>query len=54
METDHHQISNITPEKARRILAKNGIEISLEETRKTLELLIFLVNLSVDQILDQE
>jgi len=44
----------ITPEKAQRILAKNGIEVSLEDARKTLEILIFLVNLSVDQLLDQE
>jgi len=54
METEHYKLEMISAEKAQRILAKSGIEVSLEDARKTLELLIFLVNLSVDQILDQE
>lgn len=54
MEQKYYDNRELSPEKAQRILAKNGVEVSLEDARKTLELLMFLVNLSVDQILDQE
>lgn len=54
MEIKQYNLIMIKPETAIKILAKNGIEASLEDSKKILELLIFLVNLSVDQILDQE
>lgn len=40
----------IAPEVAVELLAKNGVKISIEEAKNVLELLYFLVNLSVDQM----
>ncbi|MNY74111.1 hypothetical protein D3C86_2130610 [compost metagenome] len=54
MENEIYDRSEIKPEMAQRLLAKNGIEVSLEEAKNVLELLIFLVNLSMDQLLDQD
>lgn len=54
METEYNNLSTITPEKAQIILAKNGINVNLEDAKKILEMLIFLANLSLDQLLDQE
>ena len=54
MENEIYHLGGIKPEMAQKILAKNGIEVDLEEAKNILELLIFLVNLSMDQILDQE
>jgi len=53
MEIENYNYG-ITAEKAQKVLAKNGIEVNLDEAKNILELLIILVNLSVDQILDQE
>lgn len=50
MENEHYNSGMIKPEVAVEILAKNGINISIEDSKKVLELLYFLVNLSVDQL----
>lgn len=50
--SNEHQTDRLTPEMAVQILAKNGIQISLADAKNVLELLIFLVNLSVDQIVN--
>jgi len=52
MENLQHHSDKITPEAAVKILAKNGIHVSVEQAKNILELLIFLVNLSVDQIVN--
>jgi len=54
MENQYCDQGGIRPEAAQKILAKNGVEVSLEDAKNVLELLTFLVNLSMDQILDQE
>ncbi|WP_185960473.1 hypothetical protein [Pedobacter westerhofensis] len=54
MENEFYDVGGIRPEKAQQILKQNGIEVTLDESRNILELLILLVNLSMDQILDQE
>ncbi|RKR81847.1 hypothetical protein BDD43_2007 [Mucilaginibacter gracilis] len=54
MESEHHNQSNIRPEIAVQILAKNGIKVNVDEAKNILELLFFLVNLSVDQLVDQD
>ncbi|WP_165500333.1 hypothetical protein [Pedobacter psychroterrae] len=54
MENEFSDIGGIRPEMAQKILAKNGVEVSVEEAKNVLELLTFLVNLSMDQLLDQE
>ncbi|ETZ19241.1 hypothetical protein [Pedobacter sp. V48] len=54
MENEFCDLGGIRPEMAQKILAKNGVEVSLDEAKNILELLIFLVNLSMDQLLDQE
>lgn len=54
MEPGHYNQSNIKPEIAVQILAKNDIIVNIEEAKNILELLFFLVNLSVDQLVDQE
>ena len=50
MEIEHYNSAMIKPKIAVEILAKNNIKISIEEAKKILELLYFLVNLSVGQI----
>lgn len=52
MEFSQNKSGDITPEIAAKILAKNGIQVSIEQAKNILELLIFLVNLSVDQIIN--
>jgi len=54
MEINPNQFDLIKPEKALEILKKNGINVTLDEAKNILELLIFLVNLSIDQLVDQE
>lgn len=54
MENQYWDQGGIRPETAQKILAKNGVEVSLEEAKNVLELLTFLVNLCLDQLLDQE
>jgi len=54
MENEFYYVGGVRPEKAQQILKQNGIEVTLDESRNILELLIILVNLSMDQILDQE
>jgi hypothetical protein len=49
MEIEHYNSSMIAPEIAIEILAKNNIKITVDEAKNLLELLYFLVNLSVDQ-----
>jgi hypothetical protein len=49
MEIEHYNSSMIAPEVAMEILAKNNIKITVEEAKNLLEMLYFLVNLSVDQ-----
>jgi len=50
MEIEHYNLEMIKPEIAIDMLAKNGITVDREEAKKVLELLYFLVNLSVDQM----
>ena|GEM_PF-5003571 len=52
MENLSYATGKITPETAVKILAKNGINVTVEQAKNILELLIFLVNLSVDQIVN--
>ena len=52
MDNLSHNAGKITPETAVKILAKNGINVTVEQAKNILELLIFLVNLSVDQIVN--
>jgi len=52
MEIEHYNSSMIKPEVAVEMLAKNGIKISTEDAKKVLELLYFLVKLSVNQIVN--
>lgn len=54
MELEHYNLEMIKPETAVEILAKNGIILNREEAKKVLELLYFLVKLSVNQIVDNE
>jgi len=54
MDKEFYEPCPTTPKMAQKILAKNGVELSLEEAKNVLELLIFLVNLSMDQLLDQD
>lgn len=54
MENVFFDLAGIRPEMAQKILIKNGVEVSIEDAKKVLELLIFLANLSIDQLLDQE
>lgn len=54
MENEFYDVGGIRAEKAQQILKQNGIEVTLYESRNILEVLILLVNLSMDQILDQE
>ncbi|WP_461791508.1 hypothetical protein [Pedobacter sp.] len=54
MEIEHYNLEMIKPETAIEILAKNSIKIDREEAKKVLELLYFLVKLSVNQIVDNE
>lgn len=54
MEIEHYNLEMIKPETAIDILAKNGIILNREEAKKILELLYFLVKLSVNQIVDNE
>lgn len=49
MEIEHYNSDMIKPEIVIEILAKNGIHVSIEEAKNILELLYFLVNLSIDQ-----
>jgi hypothetical protein len=49
MEIEHYNQTMIKPEIAVEMLAKNGIKVDIEEAKNILELLYFLVNLSVDQ-----
>lgn len=53
-ENEIYDAGCIRPEMAQKLLAKNGVEVSLEEAKNVLELLTFLVNLSMDQVLDQD
>ncbi len=54
MELNYQNSTSISAETTQRVLAKNGIILDLEEVKNILELLYFLVNLSVDQILEEE
>ncbi|SFH33065.1 hypothetical protein SAMN04489864_1097 [Pedobacter insulae] len=54
MEIEHYNLEMIKPETAIEMLAKNGIKMDREEAKKVLELLYFLVKLSVNQIVDTE
>jgi uncharacterized protein YneF (UPF0154 family) len=54
MDKEFYEPCPIKPEMAQKVLASNGVKVSLEEAKKVLELLTFLVNLSMDQLLDQE
>ena len=54
MENEFYDLGGIRPDKAQQILKQNGIDVTLDESRNILELLIILVNLSMDHILDQE
>lgn len=54
MEIEHYNLEMIKPETAIDILAKNGIILNREEAKKVLELLYFLVKLSVNQMIDNE
>jgi len=49
MEIEHYNSSMVAPEIAIEIFAKNNIKITVDEAKNLLELLYFLVNLSVDQ-----
>lgn len=49
MEIEHYNSDMIKPEIVIEILAKNGIHVGIEEAKNILELLYFLVNLSIDQ-----
>lgn len=53
MEIEHYNQDMIKPEIAVEILAKNGIKVNEEEAKKVLEILYFLVKLSVDQYVRQ-
>ncbi|WP_169304435.1 hypothetical protein [Pedobacter frigoris] len=53
MEIEHYNLDMIKPEIAIEILAKNGIIVTREEAKKVLELLYFLVKLSVNQIVNK-
>ncbi|WP_156088729.1 hypothetical protein [Mucilaginibacter pedocola] len=52
MEIEHYNNKMLAPEVAVQLLARNGINISADEAKKVLELLYFLVNLSIDQIVN--
>ena len=54
MELEHYNPDMIKPEIAIDILAKNGIILNREQAKNVLELLYFLVKLSVNQIVDNE
>ncbi|EDM37051.1 hypothetical protein PBAL39_04613 [Pedobacter sp. BAL39] len=54
MEIEHYNPEMIKPEIAIEILAKNGVKMDREEAKKVLEILYFLVKLSVNQIVDDE
>ena len=54
MEIEHYNLEMIKPETAINILAKNGIILNREEAKNVLELLYYLVKLSVNQIVDNE
>ncbi|MES2458859.1 MAG: hypothetical protein V4594_25135 [Bacteroidota bacterium] len=53
MEIEHYNQSMIKPDIAVELLAKNGIIVTIEEAKNILELLYFLVNLSVDQYITE-
>lgn len=53
MEVEHYNQDMLKPEIAIEILAKNGVKISIEEAKKVLELLNFLVKLSVNQLIEK-
>lgn len=44
----------VTPEKLIKILKKHGEEISLEESKKVLDLMHFFANLAVNQIIKSD
>lgn len=52
MEVEHYNETMIKPEIAMELLAKNGIIVDKEEAKKILELLYFLVKLSVNQLVN--
>lgn len=54
MEIEHYNPKMIKSEIAIEILAKNGVKMDREEAKKVLELLYFLVKLSVNKIVDNE
>lgn len=46
--------SGITPAQAVTILKKNGVEVTEQQAEEILDTLFFLINLTVDQIIEEE
>jgi len=44
---------SITPEKAKKILLENGVEVSEKEAKELLDLMYFFAKLSVDQYIKE-
>ena len=54
MEIEHYNSGMIKPEVAIEALKKHGIIVTEDQAKDIIETMYFLVNLSVDQIVEEE